>query len=90
MFYVDVAGGDALPYCIFSVLHMSEALSCHVTGPLYTGSIVVVENCSGKGEKRQKEHIFEKEADVKDVFGAFIRGVNFGLGSASSGDGLSL
>ena len=80
---------DGFPNCIFPYLNVTETFGSNVGGPKNACTVVIVDNGCGGTESGQKVHIFKDVADVENVFGAFVGGINFCFGGASGCDCLS-
>lgn len=79
---------DFVKDCIIATLDMADAACGLVLGPLHA-SHVVVKNFNGTFDEGLFElEVAEKVSDVNQFADAFIGGVNFGFGRATSSHGL--
>ena len=69
--------GDGFANGVFADLNMAETFGGHVARPCDTRLVVVVNGCGGGAEDVEKGEILEDVPEMKDIFCALVRGVNF-------------
>ena len=82
--------GDRFANGVFPDLNMAKTLGSHVGGPQDTSVVVIIDSGGTRAECVEEVEVGKDKADVKNAFAAFIGSVDFSLGGATGGDGLSL
>ena len=90
----DVANGNVLELdlfadSVFSDLDVTKAFGGEGVSPGDTSGIVVVDDSGAWHEVVMKVHFFEDVVEMLKEFDALVGGVDFSLGGATGGDGLS-